>query len=411
MLYRSTRSWQSRLLRLVRSRACRKPIQPIDCRTPGSLPYELWAVILSLLPCNDLVALALCNHSLRDLVGPQPFEDFSKQNALERADLFFRLDRDLPYPWIACVRCLKIHVPPPAKLHHTLELWENPALRARVEKRECFLRDKSHAAGRFFAPCFSFEQVQLAMKLHRRGGDTESYVNSLAVIRMDSSAGDQLVGLEARVRNNRFFVKRQDWFLYPSVIPQGSKANLYLGLPCVHITNDRSGICSGEKSTWDQIEKQMIEILLNMKESDYWHRHSRSQMVNTDLKRCENCATEFRLSCGPFQQQVAKYEGWYVTVLTTWMCLGEGIDPWDRYWESHLSTGFVQSRDGPRRYESEATSEAFVFEGEEFDFRSHQPTWTKAMERAHTEETKWRRRESRGKPKKALSIETEYDES
>jgi len=315
-------------------------------------PVEIIQQIAGFLPLSTAVALALCSHNLYSIIGSQYFKDLS--TTPELGSLLQLLDRDLP-DHIFCVRCLKLHQPRRPDL-------KERSRDAQFSQRKCFQQDVQLGTSDYYHNGFRFEQVQMAMKLHRLGQDVSGYLGALSFAENDTLGPRTLKVFEARVISDEVIVRVQHWLFVaygqPVILPTKGLRRLPFGQVCGHLS--------------PRIIQRFSHDLVRVLQCQIQHIDAQEPQCSecTGLRQCRFCPTEVRSDLKVFEGQGT------ALVITKWALCGAGLTPDDPKWRSHLRFKYYD-RVTPYDFKLGSISTAFE-QGQPYDFQS---TLTKEAQR------------------------------
>ncbi len=179
-----------------------------------NLPLEMIQYIASFLPGGAAAAFALCNQFLRHALGAQYWMELRQSRERKNRELFLQLlHRDL-LGHVFCHHCARLHLPTPAGMSE----WHDIQLYNRLLLRRCYDEERRAERYLYYPHTFRFENVQMAMKLHRLGLDTKKYLETLTRVERTSYGLPNVEIFHARIVSNELIVRAQHWFL---LMPDG----------------------------------------------------------------------------------------------------------------------------------------------------------------------------------------------
>ncbi|KAL2042231.1 hypothetical protein N7G274_004719 [Stereocaulon virgatum] len=300
-----------------------EPRSPASSGLFDKLAIQTIQLIASWLPLSSSVALTLCNHSLRRLIGDQYLLKLRQHRNKEERERFLpALDRDITESYY-CFYCNKIHL-----------LSKNPRISLTAQERfrrvaECGRGHNDRSGGgwpvnvqaeRFYNEGFRFEHLQMAMKLNRRGlvSDLRAYLDQLSLMKpvcRSMTYGPHCPGfyfLEIRIVHGEAFVRAQEWILIPK--------SHGISYPDRRI----KAVCADLKDG-------------NYRFSDLYHcliNHSDWEQGSCQKpRRCARFPTEIQMEHKCFNNRQRR-KMW---IITKWMALGPGLSPFDIHWGSRHS--------------------------------------------------------------------------
>jgi hypothetical protein len=288
-----------------------------------TLPLEMIQHIASFLPGSAAAAFALCNHFLRHALGAQFWMGLRESCERKERELFLQLlDRDLP-DHVFCHHCDRLHLPTPAGMSE----WDDVQLYDRMLLRRCYDEGRRARTYLYYPHTFRFENVQMAMKLHRLGLDTKRYLETLTHVERTSYGLPNVEIFHARIVSDEMIVRAQHWFL---LMPDGPVLKLSREVsPCPRV-------CAHLQSSLHYIDDNILTKLL----------HCQVRHINKKQDPCTQCTglTPCRYCPTEMQVDVKVFKGWGTAlVVTKWLAIGSGESPNDPKWLSHLQENDTQS--------------------------------------------------------------------
>lgn len=219
------------------------------------------------------------------------------------------LEKDYPES-ILCERCQKIHRP------------GHPELTRKPFGKSCSCRRDDYQTSSLYGPAFTFQKAQLAMKSHRAGlPRAASHLKRLSI--MDKSSNEDLHGsLEAKIVNNRLYVKAD----YTRSIPiervhHPIPFDIFL---CHHMRISTVNY----DNAFAVIERPITTCIVTL-ETPYIVQlvHQKYSCVT-----CPSCSTQ----AGLFFDENTSANQDQLTV-KIWKDFGECLTPFDELWSSHCN--------------------------------------------------------------------------
>lgn len=276
--------------------AKRKEKQPLSL---VDLPMEIVQHIASFLPTSSAAALALCSHSLNRVLGTQYWDNLRGPHQEGRENFLSLLEKDLP-DYILCQRCAKLHLPDKQRF---LDVYLSS------EWRPCFKADMSDNIMRHYHYICRFEHVQMAMKQHRLGLNSNPHVDHLSTTKTYYMGRyTYQASIKARIVFDNFLLRIQDRVLIPPGQVLEEPSALFTDL-CPHLKSFGSGDCRCRLR----------------------HLHDQQPCSGCNgLKQCRYCPTEFQIDHKNFGKRGI------VVYITRWMDFGAGLTASDPKWQSHV---------------------------------------------------------------------------
>ena len=294
------------------------------------LPIELIDQLASWLPLHSAMSLALCSHRLYDALGREILRRMNV-NKTEEAKFLQALDRDLPET-LFCFFCGRLHVLfPGCRTKRSIRTEERFQ---RVADGRCQNADGKYNFGvahTYFAG-FSFEHVQMAVKLGRRRehfSEAKAYIERLSFIGRPASgrltilpAYNGLYLFETRLLRDQVYVRAQTWFW----IPGDEKGKLemprrFYTTVCAHLDSNSSVANAYTTAFRCNLHHLFDEARLGCCEKC------------CELIRCQFCPTEVAIEV---RRSPRDLSGSGFLVATKWQILGSGTSPMEPEWKSHL---------------------------------------------------------------------------
>jgi hypothetical protein len=193
-----------------------------------------------------------------------------------------------------------------------------------------------------------FNKLQYIMKRHRLGLETATQLSELSNTKTTRSLEDRKytrqISTLARIRNNKLFLRTQDW----TVIPSNPKLQLPSWWNFQHCPH--WGIY--QHTAWQRVSFNEIEQLICCKLSHY--NQSRCSRCS-DIIRCRECPTKFQLD----SRKIGKDQ--WALVFTVWKDLGRCENPFDPNcnWDSHRRKGNGQGLGQRANYKGKSIKNVF----------------------------------------------------
>ena len=287
------------------------------------LPLEMIQYIASFLPSSAAAAFALCNHYLRYALGAQYWMELREPRQRKERELFLQLlDRDL-LDHVFCHHCARLHLSTPPGMGD----WDDVQLYNRMRLRRCYDEEMRARTYFYYPHTFRFENVQMAMKLHRLGLDTKKYLEALSHVERTSYPLPHVEIFHARIVSDEMIIRAQHWFY---LIPDGPILKLSREVsPCPRV-------CAHLQSSLHYIDDNTLTKLLHCKVRHINKKQDPCTQC-TGLTQCRYCPTEMQID-------VKMFRGWGTAlVVTKWLAVGSGESPQDPKWLSHLQANDIQT--------------------------------------------------------------------
>ena len=288
------------------------PPNSLDNSPFKQLPTEIIWSIAAFLPLSAAVSFTLTCRSVWFILGSQYLDRLQEDqpDGLDRLVFLDILQRDMPRH-ILCLDCQTLHS------GAQLEYLGSPCTKA----------DYASSAHWYIYDGFTSVAFLLTMKLHRGSLNCDELLSSLSGSRtlLVRGAYDTTHILHEefvpRIADGRFLLRRQNWLIFPAGKKVEVPKKVYTCI-CPH---------------WHFIVPYSHSTELTRKLScraSHWN----NQQLNsncptfTGLFQCEACPTEFQIDAMDFSD----YDYGGALIITRWLDLGEGQNPLDGKYRSHV---------------------------------------------------------------------------
>lgn len=298
---------------------------PLENSLLGILPPELILYIVDFLPVPSTVLFALSCRSMKDFIGPSPWEALqatSEEGKILRGGFLSVLEKDMP-GYIACQACAKLHPISTSFARKIIGKSISPCERAKLVRKprlSCSERDREAGVQGVIHGNFKYVVFQMTMKRHRLGLDCTKWLRLLSYNHTGPTGRHMYQDVaEARIRGDCLYVRSQHIVMLqhgqPVVLPRYRAPKI-----CFHFGDAMEDPWPGE----DESFKRVLQCRIS-----HWNSAEHCPACSRILS-CRSCPTEFQFDIKDFGSYGV------ALIFTKWQALGAGLHYDDPTWKSHL---------------------------------------------------------------------------